>query len=906
MRRKIVSVFLALAMIAAIIPFSAVNVFAGTAEFHGASVDYGGADCIFNKNGDMILTYKTSGDNTLTVSADLTAEIFAVGGGGSGATAGTSAKAGGGNGGKVVLGTYKISAGSKLNITVGYGGDANTSTSSSGAAGRAGKATTVASSDAAFSAISASGGAGGSKGSSTPTAGTPAGGVVCEFNGNVYGIGGKLANTENVTAESGEANTGNGGQAGKTSSNKTYRFGGAGGSGIVIIRIFSHPHTFTYGVDTENGAFTAECGNSIACNLTEPLSLSLNEYGCFDEAELYEWRANGASEPTISYYKADDLENPLTAAISEPGNYVAVACVGSGENAVSVQKEFTVQQHIHGTGEAAAEFSLWYDAASLPKLAGNYVLCSNVELSSSWAVPQGDVNLCLNGHVIELGGNQITVGSESNLNIYDCKQTEHYFSGVNNGLKCWKYQPAKNGNTVHTVKGGVITGGAQISSFANQKGGALYINGGNCSLYGGNIAGNYCSSSKNAYGGGVFVESGTFTMYGGGIYGNGCFAEGTNQGSGGGVFIVETSSGLNGEAFVYGGEIKYNTTSMYAGGVYAVGGPLTVGGTAVIRDNTAAYAEYVAAGDKECNVQTGSNTDGFIRIGTGDSAPADGMSIGVRRQTITNPICENVDDYSEFFSSDNNGLYIIYDSATRQIRLGDKSADGTYSINIDVAGEGIVYSDPQAAAAETLVTLTVAPANGWVFSTLTVTAADSTVVPAAQNGNTITFTMPTQDVTVAAEFAENHSVYGKVVSIGGSELDTTVQLLDISRQTVIKTLAAPGETVPYRLSDIEAGSYVLAASKPGYTSRYYSVQVAADGIVIKDAVLYEAGDSNGDGVYLADDYSFAVNLALSAENTVPADTEPDDNYKIAVADVDGDGYIDVLDCALVERAVNVN
>ena len=65
---------------------------------------------------------------------------------------------------------------------------------------------------------------------------------------------------------------------------------------------------------------------------------------------------------------------------------------------------FADGKHTHGMGADAITFSTEWSGGdahnSMPDSAGDYVLTSDITLSSTWSVPNGITNLCLNGHVI--------------------------------------------------------------------------------------------------------------------------------------------------------------------------------------------------------------------------------------------------------------------------------------------------------------------------------------------------------------------------------------------------------------------------------------------------------------------------------------------------------------------------
>ena len=243
-------------------------------------------------------------------------------------------------------------------------------------------------------------------------------------------------------------------------------------------------------------------------------------------------------------------------------------CVCGGNGAVN--------GHEHDT--AGTEWTEWTTAASLPGTAGSYYLTQSV--SENWAVPAGEVTLCLNGQTIN---GSITVGGSAKLTLTDCSGNGKIQGGV-----------TVNGGTLELYSG-TITGGVQVGI----KGGT-YQTGSSFTMYGGAITGNKTDSGS---GGGVFLVGTTnqtdppnFTMHGGTISDN---TAGASDGGGGGVYVGEKCSftmdggtitgntatnGNGGGIYIHmlsrvtisGGEITNNTASgsgiRYGGGIYSESG----------------------------------------------------------------------------------------------------------------------------------------------------------------------------------------------------------------------------------------------------------------------------------------------------------------------------------------------
>ena len=222
----------------------------------------------------------------------------------------------------------------------------------------------------------------------------------------------------------------------------------------------------------------------------------------------------------------------------------------------NIQKESTLHlvlrlrhNHTIGEGDSVITFTAWDDllaaehyptdstktaSNSLPNKAGNYYLTGDMILSEdTWSVPEGSVNLCLNGYGIkrDTASNNhfsvITVPSGANLNVCDCNDAMlHSYTVGTNGLAT-----VDDENGTETFIGGYITGGTgTVESDDNNvtNGGGVYVNGGTFALSGGTIIGNTANK-----GGGVYINSSTFTLSGGTIKGNtACF--------GGGVFSANS------------------------------------------------------------------------------------------------------------------------------------------------------------------------------------------------------------------------------------------------------------------------------------------------------------------------------------------------------------------------------
>ena len=233
--------------------------------------------------------------------------------------------------------------------------------------------------------------------------------------------------------------------------------------------------------------------------------------------------AGGAEDSKADAPESGEDENAGNNADAQSGVHTHCVCGGNGD----------VNGHKHDT--AGTE---WTTTDSLPNSAGSYYLTQSV--SGGWTVPEGEVNLCLNGQTID---GSIKVGSGATLTLTDCSGNGKVQGEVTvNGGKFELY-------------GGTIIGGVEVGRHSNPATGSAFT------MYGGTISGNTDT-------GGVFLVGTTndtdppnFTMHGGTISNN---TAGASDGGGGGVYVGEKCSFT-----MDGGTITGNTaTAGNGGGIY--------------------------------------------------------------------------------------------------------------------------------------------------------------------------------------------------------------------------------------------------------------------------------------------------------------------------------------------------
>lgn len=309
----------------------------------------------------------------------------------------------------------------------------------------------------------------------------------------------------------------------------------------------------------------------------------------------------------------------------------------------------TVKGHTHNAD------TIWTAATSLPNSEGSYYLTQSV--SGDWAVPKGEVNLCLNGQTIN---GKITVGSGATLTLTDCTGTGK-LQGSRSGSGV-----SINGGTFN-LYGGTITGfvnGVEIGSHNDIKTGSSFT------MYGGAITSNEAGSSA---GGGVFligttnsnVTAPSFTMHGGTISNN---TAGASNGGGGGVYVGGKCSFT-----MDGGAITGNTaTAGNGGGIYIhfnAGSVSISGGT--ITDN-----KVTATGSTICGHGGGIYSERGVTVSnvtiTGNNSTFEGGGIyGKGAITLTDATV-----------ADNRGYDVYYDgqeSTTPELTVSGSVKAGYYA-----------------------------------------------------------------------------------------------------------------------------------------------------------------------------------------------------------------------------------
>ena len=361
--------------------------------------------------------------------------------------------------------------------------------------------------------------------------------------------------------------------------------------------------------------------------------------------------------------------------------------------------------HVHDD----ISFTAWTATNSMPTEAGNYYLANDVTISSTWSVPSGMTNLCLNGHGIIMTGTQrvILVPSGSTLNLYDCgTEAVHKFTVTNpsaGGAGLAKVNDSLESG-YQTFTGGYITGGN-----AGQ-GGGVYVAGGTFKMAGGNIIGNKATSKGYYDGGGVRLSAGSrFVMTGGAIQYN------TSVGRGGGLGIVnDATAELSGDA-----KIAYNRSNDndWGGGISSFGA-LSISGNVKITNNKGGSALHPQQGSFNVsgapvifdNEVSAGNILLGIKINVAGTL-TEGAKIGVYQENtdvFTDSSDTTYNDASKFVSDNPN--YSVMKNTDGQLYM-----EASHTVTFDAGGHGTAPDAQTVTTGSKLTKPTDPTAEGYAF-----------------------------------------------------------------------------------------------------------------------------------------------------------------------------------------------
>ena len=155
---------------------------------------------------------------------------------------------------------------------------------------------------------------------------------------------------------------------------------------------------------------------------------------------------------------------------------------------------------------------------------------------------------------------------------------------------------------------------------------------------------------------------------------------------------------------------------------------------------------------------------------------------------------------------------------------------------------------------------------------------------------------------IRASLENRHTVSGTLAS-RLDNLNVAVSLRDESTGALAGAVTVTDKSGAYSITGVKPGSYTMRVEKTGHATRTYYVTVG-DYNVTKDVAVWLYGDSDGNNVLDVYDYQTMVNRALVADNLTPEDTSRNGNYSRVCLDMNCDGIVDVLDCALLESRIH--
>ena len=348
---------------------------------------------------------------------------------------------------------------------------------------------------------------------------------------------------------------------------------------------------------------------------------------------------NNASTCDVSKYFFSDVEGKYVVSNGQTGN---------GQEAIF---STTAPEHTHNS----KTYTKWTNTSSLPT-SGNYYLANDVKLTSAYE-PNSTVNICLNGHNIDLNNKYINLKSSAVLSIYDCSKQIHYYDVDNTGK-------AVIGGNRYQYVGGAIYGATSHRAVT------------------------------------VLVDTASFNMYGGAILGNTSGAVEIDRPSTSGsaklnfsdCYIVgNNTKTANGTAqagsAIYAGDhdgitlsnvtIQHNKSYDNHGAIWTAGSVSTVSRIKVSRGTY--ITENIDVDGNLCNFHVDRQKGHLIDIGgllsnqTGDHRSA---KIGVTSTSVDTYFTGDYDDHealndpSKYFSSDKGGYLITKETYTDHVNGG--------------------------------------------------------------------------------------------------------------------------------------------------------------------------------------------------------------------------------------------
>ena len=540
---------------------------------------------------------------------------------------------------------------------------------------------------------------------------------------------------------------------------------------------------------------------------------------------------------------------------------------------------------------------------------GTITLTEDVTLSADWEVNE---NIILNtaGHKLEMNtlkitipagktltvngtiwvndGNTLTIEGSGTLNVNGADGTTE--DGVGTfGSAGVKYANSTNmnliveGATVNIKGGKGGNNGENVESYTNYGGygvslgnkGNLTVESGTVTITGGDGGDGAVAAGCGARGleGSLTVKSGIVSIKGGNAGNRGK----TGPGNEGGRGLYDNPSYIDdnyGSISVTGGTVKI-TGGDGSGGkvggigvdavrIFADGGSLTING--------GSGATGVSCYDTKLR-------GGILKASSFDSREMT-VKVGLAYSDGTNV-------YSGTLTNDQKAV------------VADKTLYPVYGVIIADSTGGTVTASPAVfqpdtfSSADKTVTLTITPDASFELSTLTVTKASGGEVTLNGTGNTRTFTMPDENVTVSATFTQPGISY---IDASGTEQNCTEYTVLTGGGAT--TLSAGWNVVPANTTVNYTGALTLG----GDTNI-----ILCDGATLNIGTDAETGRINGNCINGGDTYSLNVYKQSSGTGKLNAYSKSE-NAAIKVKDltVYGGGFTaSSTDCYAIDGNVNI-
>ena len=593
---------------------------------------------------------------------------------------------------------------------------------------------------------------------------------------------------------------------------------------------------------------------------TAPISVDINEFDAegFKLYDGYCIKANGSSEvsgnPGATFEKLDDdtfaitiipskingvkflsADNPYIWLVVAPcdaynrldqskgtsGHYdvynstVCLGKFGSMENFKTVTVD---NDHSHDN----VTFTPWGDGAGeaekFPMTSGNYYLTKDLTITQENYIRQSksaDINICLNGHVINVNGERPLVYCQEsdikyNLNIYDCSETIHKFM-VNEDTGLWTLDEE---NGTKELKGGVITGGTYTLGVISLKNATADST---LTLNGGNIVGN--NINDNDYGV-ITISKANFIMNGGNIIGNVCQSS-----------IIKTGGNYqnsDGHFTMNGGAISDNTVNSGKGIIYSYSGTITINDGEITNNKSSSNIILSDGAAPVFNMSGGSITDNHANTTVNIASPTVAEFTG---GTISNNTSENngAGVYAGSSKVTVGGTAVI----TGNKKAGSPSATDNniylpYSGNISIGTKTSSDEGNGVKAPTSAMSIGISRDNFGAFTSNGTGAdtayftADSSDAEIAYENNALVLGKKRTSVTINAEVED--FTFGESGKTGYTNLSVTDNLIDVSElvKTYFKETETEGtyETTGTTAVPTAPGNYKLVISVPENNKDY--------------------------------------------------------------------------------------